>query len=203
MATVITKLGPADHGRTMSLEDFLASPGEEGYRYELIDGRLYVSPAANAPHDALDVWLYRILLRYGDAHPEAVNYVSAGARLFVPGKPTSVQPDISAFRDYPHHLPLSQRRWQDFTPVLVVEIISEDTAEKDTDRNVELYLQVPSVREYWIVDPRPDPDRPSLRVYRRRGQRWQKPIDVAFGGTYETPRLLPGFSLLVDPRAGV
>jgi Uma2 family endonuclease len=86
---------------------------------------------------------------------------------------------------------------------LLVEIISEDDPRKDLVRNVELYLETPSVREYWIIDPRPDPDSPILWVYRRRGNRWQKPIEVPAGSTYESPKLLPGFSLLVDPRRRV
>ena len=205
MATVITKFGPKDHGRAMSLEDFLASSGEPGYKYELIDGRVYVSPAADQPHDSLDTWLFRVLLDYSRAHPEVVNYVSPSARVFVHGRraATCPQPDLAAYHDFPHHLPLRQRRWQDLSPLLVVEIISEDTAEKDLERNVELYLEVPSIREYWVIDPRSDPDRPTLRVYRRRGARWQKPIEVAYGETYASPRLLPGFALLVDPRSGV
>ncbi len=66
-------------------------------------------------------------------------------------------------------------------------------------RNVELYLEVPSIREYWIIDPRESADRPTLLVYRRRGPRWQRPITVPFGGVYTT-RLLPGFSMIVDPH---
>ena len=49
-----------------------------------------------------------------------------------------------------------------------------------------------------FLDPLLNPDAPDLRVYRRRGKNWQKPIDVP-GGVYETPRLLPGFRLVVDP----
>src|SRR5439155_1470268 len=79
-------------------------------------------------------------------------------------------------------------RWQDYSPVLVVEIVSDDDPDKDYVRNVALYAEVPSIKEYWVLDPGPDPDRPSLRVYRRRGKGWQKPIDVPFGGTYQTPR---------------
>ena len=76
----------------------------------------------------------------------------------------------------------------------MVEILSEDNAEKDLVRNLQLYLEVPSIREYWIIDPRQDADRPGLTVYRRRGQRWQRPIEVAPGETYTTP-LLPGFTM--------
>ena len=62
-----------------------------------------------------------------------------------------------------------------------------------------LFLQVPSIKEYWILDPRDDPDRPTMLVYRRRGLRWQNVIEVAFGESYRT-RLLPGFELLLDPH---
>ena len=201
MAT-ITALGPTDHGRKLSWEEFRSTPWQEGYRYELIDGRLYVSPAPNLPHDRLVQWLFLRLVQYADAHPEVFNYVTQNGRVFVPERPeaTEAEPDITCYQHFPLDQPLSEGNWRELSPVLVVEVVSEDTAEKDTERNVELYLQVPSVREYWIVDPRPDPDRPTLIVYRRRGQRWQKPIVVRAGGTYETPRLLPGFALTVAPR---
>ena len=39
MATVL-KIGPADHGRPMTLDEFQAGDYEEGYKYELIDGEL-------------------------------------------------------------------------------------------------------------------------------------------------------------------
>ena len=44
MSTVQSKLGPADHGRAMTLDEFDDADYEPGYKYELIDGRLYVSP---------------------------------------------------------------------------------------------------------------------------------------------------------------
>jgi Uma2 family endonuclease len=75
-----------------------------------------------------------------------------------------------------------------------VEILSEGFEEKDLVRNRRLYLQVPSIREYWIVDPRQDADQPSLTVYRCRGTCWQRPLHVGPGGAYTTG-LLPGFVL--------
>lgn len=83
--------------------------------------------------------------------------------------------------------------------MLVGEILSRDNPDKDLVRNVELYLRVPTIREYWVVDTRADPDRPTKQVYRRRGSRWQRPLEVAYGETYAT-KLLPGFEVLLDPR---
>jgi Uma2 family endonuclease len=122
--------------------------------------------------------------------------------VFVPGEEetTTPEPDLAVYRDFPRHLLAEEVNWEQVSPILVAEVVSEDDPDKDLDRNVELYRQVPSIREYWVLDPRRDPNRPSLRAYRRRGGRWQRPINVAPGGTYET-RLLPGFVLLLDLHA--
>jgi Uma2 family endonuclease len=202
MATVLV-LTPADHGRPISREDFEASRGQGGYGYELIDGKVYVSPLPNLPHDSILEWLLDALKAYSRAHPEILNYVSPKARVYVPGRveATSPEPDLAAYRDFPRHLPIRERSWEHVSPLLVAEIVSEDDPGKDLERNVEIYVQVPSIREYWILDPRADADHPTLTVYRRRGRRWQNPIAVEPGETYAT-KLLPGLELLLDPRGG-
>ena len=200
MAT-LTKLGPADHGRPMALDDFMASDYQEGYRYELIDGKLYVSPQPNLPEDGISTWISFKVGLYAQANSGVINYVSTHARVFVPDRPgvTNPEPDLAAYHDFPLERPLRQRRWQDVSPVLVAEVVSPEDPDKDLVRNAELYLQVPSIREYWLFDTRAESaDRPTLRVHRRRGSRWRV-IDVAFGETYTT-KLLPGFELVIDPR---
>ena len=82
----------------------------------------------------------------------------------------------------------------------MVEILSPDNATKDLERNVRLYLEVPSIREYWIIDGRENADYGAILVYRRRGSKWQKPIQVAPGETYTT-KLLPDFELKLDAPA--
>lgn len=198
MATIL-QLGPADHGRVLSREEFETAHYSGGHCYELIEGKLYVSPAPNAPHDILLTWLEDQLKDYARLHPEVVNYLSTHSRVFVPGEDelTSPEPDLAAYQDFPFHIPKRQRDWRQLHPILVAEVLSEETADKDLVRNVGLYVQVPSIREYWILDPRADADYPDLLVYRRRGQRWQRPISVVGGSTYTT-RLLPGFSLVLD-----
>jgi Uma2 family endonuclease len=189
-------LTPQNHGRRLSFEEFAHAGSQEGYHYELIDGTLNVSPLAEFPHDCLRTIIKRMLDRFAEQHPHALRRVMAPARVFVAGRraTTAPEPDIAGYRDFPTGLPRSRIHWQDLSPILVVEIVSEDCADKDLVRNLALYLEVSSIREYWIVDPRQDPDRPEMIVYRRRGARWQRPLHVPAGGTYTT-RLLPGFAL--------
>ncbi len=200
--TTILKLGPADHGRTITPEEARTARWQEGYRYEIIDGKIYVTPIPNLPHDRILRWILNAVNDYSRKHPDILNYVTTNGKVIVEDRPewTEPEPDLVAFQDFPLDLPMADLRWEDLTPVLVVEIISQDDPEKDLERNVELYEEILSIREYWIIDPRADPDHPTLMVYRRRGQRWQKPILVPFGETYTT-RWLPGFSLRIAPRS--
>jgi Uma2 family endonuclease len=198
--TTLLKLGPSDAGRALSVEEFLGSEYAPGFKYELIDGRLEVSPEANLPHDRLWEWVYGALFLYARRHPDVINYVSAGARVFVPGhaESTCPEPDVAAYHDFPRDQDFNDQDWQNVSPLLVVEILSEGGEDKDLERNVRLYRQVPSIREYWIIDPRPVAHQPILIVHRRSGQRWRI-LEVPFGDTYRT-RLLPGFELVIDPR---
>lgn len=199
--TTILKLGPADHGRAITPEEARTAHWQEGYRYEIIDGKIYVTPIPNLPHDRILRWILNAVNDYSRQNPHILNYVTTNGKVIAEDRPewTEPEPDLIAFHDFPLDLPMTDVHWEDLTPVFVVEIISKDDPEKDLERNVELYEEIPSIREYWIIDPRADPDHPTLLVYRRRGQRWQKPILVPFGATYTT-RWLPGFSLRVAPH---
>src|SRR5437588_8188418 len=108
--TTRLKIGPHDHGMPLSLEDFLSADTEEGHHYELIDGKLYVSPTANAPEGLVERWVRRKLEAYSDAHPTVINLVYEKARIFVPDRPeaTAPEPDVAAYHDFPLHLPFRE-----------------------------------------------------------------------------------------------
>jgi Uma2 family endonuclease len=185
----------------MSLDEFLAADYEEGYQYELIDGNLYVSPEANQPENWVQAWLRRKLERYAEAHPEVINHVTGPARVFVPGRRgvTNPEPDVAAYRNYPLHRRIKDIRWQDISPLVVAEVLSAEDPDKDLVRNVELYFQVPSIKEYWVLDARDDADHPSLKVYRRHGKKWRI---LEFGpNDHYLTRLLPDFELVLDSRS--
>ena len=196
----ILELGPTNHGQRLTGEEFETADFQEGFRYELIDGRLCVAAFPNLRHNWVAEWVADAIKAYARARPDVVRYVSREARVFVPGrrKLTTPQPDVAAYSDFPDDPDLNELKWRDVSPMLVVETLSPDSVDKDLVRNVELYRQVPSIKEYWILDNLADANRPSLRVYRRTAKRWRT-LDFACGETYAT-RLLPGFALVIDPR---
>jgi Uma2 family endonuclease len=197
----LVKIGPADHGRPMSLEEFTRASGREGYYYELIDGRVSVSPHPEPAEVLVEYWLHTKLALYERARPDRIGFISPKATVFVTDRDpvTAPRPDLTVYQDDPAQRPLRGLRWQDISPQLVVEIMTEETAQKDSVRNVPLYLRVPSIMEYWVVDIRKKAETPTLVVYRRDGLRWHEPFTVVYRSTYTTD-LLPGFSLTIDPR---
>jgi Uma2 family endonuclease len=177
----------------------MAGDYEPGYKYEIIDGELYVSPEANPDHVWFEVWLMNQFLDYTRDHPEVINFVTMKSRVFVPGRPdvTAPEPDFAAYRNFPERRPRGGRRWENLSPVLVAEVISPDDPGKDLVRNVKLYWQVRSIKEYWVFDLREVAEQP-LTVYRRQSRKW-KIFRLAPGQKYTTG-LLPGFELVVNPN---
>ncbi len=201
MRVAVKRFGPADHGRQVGDEEARAARYKEGYKYEIIEGRLYVSPVPNLPESRLDEWLRRQLEAYETRRPDVINYVAGKARVFLPDREitTCPEPDVAVYHNFPIGKPIRNLRWEDLSPVLVAEVLVDSEPFKDLVRNVGLYIQVPSIREYWILDGSADPDEPTLIVYRRRGMRWHMKREYPFCSTYATP-VLPGFSLLIDPH---
>jgi len=199
MSTML-RLGPHDHGREMTYEEFLSGNYEEGFKYELIRGALYVSPQPNPPHDWLLEYLTNILTAYRLQHRQVIKRLSSHARVFVPGicKATCPEPDLALYNDFAASP--QQKRWEKFSPFIVIEIVSDDDPDKDHVRNVELYRQVSTILEYWLFDKVDDVDGPTLRVYHRdSGDQDWTPDDYAAADAYTTP-LLPGFRLPVRPE---
>jgi Uma2 family endonuclease len=75
------RIGPADHGRTMTLEEFLDAEEEEGYRYELARGVLEVTNVPNDPHGMVVCNLYDAFSRYRREHPGVIWRYGGGSEF--------------------------------------------------------------------------------------------------------------------------
>ena len=85
MSTML-RIGPHDHGREMTYQEFLAGDYEEGYKYELIEGELYVSPQPNPPHDIVLQYIDELLTIYKLQRRDIVKRMSSHWCVFVPGR---------------------------------------------------------------------------------------------------------------------
>ena len=136
--------------RLATIEDLHKMP-DDGRRYELIGGVIYVSPAPVVKHQ-------RVLRRLERVITDFVEERALGEAFFAPidvrlSPHDVVQPDlVVVLRE--HRRRLTRARIEG-TPDLVIEILSPSNPGHDLVRKAALYAAA-GVPEYWIVDPRND-----------------------------------------------
>ena len=184
-ATETLRIGLADNGRTMTLQEFLDAEEEEGYRYELARGVLEVSYVPGEPHGLIVYLLYKLLTRYDDGHPGMIHRFGGAAefRLWLPEMVSGRNPDLAVvFRNTPPDD--SGMR----PPSLVVEVLSggNEARTRDYVTKRQEYLAF-GLREYWIVDR----FEKKVTVLRRHGDTWAE--SAYREGQEASGHVLPGF----------
>jgi Uma2 family endonuclease len=124
---------------------------DDGLRYEIVDGILFVSPAPRLTHQRALGRLYRIL---GDSCPDD-HEVFVAPLDWQPDGRTSLEPDVLVVaKDRLGELNITE------TPTLVVEVLSPSSSRYDRLLKFSRYAEA-GIRQYWIVDPR----KPSIEVH--------------------------------------
>ena len=120
---------------------------DDGKRYEVLDGELFVTPAPARAHQLALSRLYRLLEPYVTKHRIGELLWSPADIEFSPKR--LVQPDLFVELLNEGAPP---RTWRDVQGlVLAVEVVSPGTARADRVRKRALYMEE-AVDEYWIVD---------------------------------------------------
>jgi Uma2 family endonuclease len=120
----------------------------EGAPFQLLNGKLIMSPARNRKHQQLIGLLYRLIADYVEKN-------NSGEVYFAPfdvylDDDNVVQPDICFFSK--NRLHLLGDRGAEAAPDLVVELLSPSNAYYDLRYKLELYERF-GVAEYFIADP--------------------------------------------------
>lgn len=129
-------------------EDIWDTP-EDGNRYEVIDGELYVSPPPIRGHQHAVGGLYGPIWNYLAQHPIGVIY-PAPIGVILQGR-SGLQPDLVYVSNQRESI-LTDRGIEG-TPDLVVEILSPSTRARDLGIKLRAY-EAAGVSHYWIADPR-------------------------------------------------
>lgn len=173
----------------LTWDDLLAF-GEDGVRRELIDGAMYVSPAARYRHQHVVALLCAEIVAYAK---ERGGSVAAGPNVYFTHENT-VEPDVVALA--PRDLHRIQGLKVEGPPTLVIEISSPSNRGYDLIKKRALYERF-GVPEYWFVDL--DADR--IHVYRRTEAGYGEPEIVARGEKVRSTAI-DGLILDVDDVLG-
>ena len=133
--------------RRVSYDDLAQLP-EDGRRYELYDGEVFVVPSPILRHQVVALRLWRI---FDDYASKTGGLAVASPIDIVFSDFDVVQPDVvflsaASLRSVSLDGPIRR------SPDLAVEVLSPSTASNDRGRKMRM-LQRYGVPEYWIVDP--------------------------------------------------
>jgi Uma2 family endonuclease len=176
-----------DDGVKLTYDDFLLFP-DDGKRHELIEGEHYVTPSPNIRHQEILGRLHLLIGTWLVDHQIGRLFVAPLDVLF--SNFDVVEPDLLYVSNERASV-LAGGKHVAGAPDLVVEIGSPGTRQRDETIKRRLYERF-GVVEYWVVDP----DIDVIRVYRREGKRFARPMELAreASDVLTTP-LLPGLEL--------
>lgn len=124
-----------------TIEDLDRLP-DDGNRYEVLDGELFVTPAPSELHETVLVLLHGIL----DPFVQANSLGWIQRRGVLRKTESQLEPDLIVRP----HAPL--RGWEAAPlPTLIVEVLSGSTRNRDLGKKKDFYVRT-GIPEYWIVD---------------------------------------------------
>jgi Uma2 family endonuclease len=172
-------------------KDYLRLP-DDGRRYEVIRGALYVAPAPLIAHQLTVSQLTRLLGNFVVEHDLGM-FLTATVDVLLPRDIASpVQPDLLFIRK--ERQPRGREGSFEGVPDLVIEVLSPSTRGVDETVKLAAYRDA-GVPEYWMVDPQ----KRTVLVF-GVGADGKSYVELQRAGTGETVRstVLPGFEVAVN-----
>lgn len=117
---------------------------DDGNRYELVRGELFVTPAPRRSHEIILARLSDILAPFVRENRLGLVFHRAVIRLDA----SEVVPDLAVQQAHS----ITEGNWDTArTPILVVEVLSGVTRRRDLGSKRALYLDA-GISEYWVLD---------------------------------------------------
>jgi Uma2 family endonuclease len=148
----------------LTYEDYLTLP-DDGQRYEIIEGELYVSPAPNLKHQWTATQLTAVLVNH--VGENNLGHVYAAPSDVLLANSSIVQPDLLFISRARLHI-LTEPNVQG-PPDLVIEVISPSSTRTDQETKRALYEKY-GVKYYWIFEPT---------------EHWVRAFELGADGVYE------------------
>jgi Uma2 family endonuclease len=174
----------------MTIAELEAFPDDDGNRYELIEGELFVSCAPGLTHQIVSDNLVHLIRSYLDKNPIGTVVSTIGLIL---SEINGVIPDIVFFKHESAQRVVSGERLTS-APELVIEILSSGSENIRRDRvdKYQLYGKY-GVAEYWLVDL----EKQAVEVYNLHDASL-KLVAVFTAGDELTTPALPAFSCVAS-----
>ena len=175
-----------------TIRDLDELPDREGWRYEIIDGELYVTKAPTTEHQIVCTNLSTSLGQWN--REVGLGFVMQAPGVIFADDDAAIPDVIWVRRETIRGNLDSARHLRAVAPELVIEVLSPEAENRRRDRELKLQLYGRRrVLEYWMVDWQIR----RVEIYRLEGMSLRLAATLVEGDTLESP-VLPGFSCPVS-----
>ncbi|WP_461057546.1 Uma2 family endonuclease [Streptomyces pseudoechinosporeus] len=130
--------------RTLDMMFEWLEPAPEGYKVEIVQGAIYMSPQRQTHWRIILNIIVQLLARYPEER------IASDVRVDFPGHLNGFASDVAAFKE--DAVQDSKGRWRYQDVEFIAEVISKDTAANDYGPKLDAYAAA-EVPVYLIVDP--------------------------------------------------
>lgn len=127
--------------------DWLNFPND-GWKYEIIDGVLYMSPPPTINHQRSSLKLARKMAEHAEDN-DLGEVLEAPCGVRLPDQPVPVEPDLLFVKK--ERREIIGQQYVEGAPDLVVEILSPSNPNYDRQTKSRVYQEA-GIPEYWLVD---------------------------------------------------
>lgn len=131
----------------LTYRDYLLLP-DDGKRYEIIDGDLFVPPSPVTRHQLVVGRFFHHMMTYLETHP--IGTVFTAPYDVVLSDTDIVEPDLLVVLNN-GRAHISEKNVQG-PPDMILEVLSPSTAARDRELKRKRYERF-GVQEYWLIDP--------------------------------------------------
>jgi Uma2 family endonuclease len=172
----------------LEVEEYLALELVAEGKQEFISGLLRPADSATETHESIASNLHGILWNYLKGHSFRVLKSNLKLRIQFAGNTFFYYPDLMVVCDPADN---ESALYKD-RPVLLVEVTSPSSEERDREAKLFAYLSIPSLRSYLIVSH----DKQQITHYRRTDDGWVPSHHPAAGNLIHLPEL--GLTLTLE-----
>ncbi|MCB1144866.1 MAG: Uma2 family endonuclease [Leptospiraceae bacterium] len=163
MPSTLEKQVPKYAGRVVTREEYIDLP-EDGFRYDMIEGVLQVSPSPEFEHANCSSNFHLLLGNF--IKKNHLGKIVMKCDVLLPDGGDVIRPDISVILK--ENLGIIIRHIHG-APDLVAEILSPSTRDRDLGIKADRYL-ASGVKEFWIIDPKDK----TVQVWKNEKSSWKK-----------------------------
>jgi Uma2 family endonuclease len=139
----------AEKEKLYSFEEYLEMEAKSEVKHEFHNGKLILMAGATLNHNTIASNFLALLFHFFVSENMPYSALNSDQKIYAPATNRGVYPDVTIYCGEPEfHL---GKKTIITNPLLVVEVLSEETAEYDRTTKFDSYSSIPSFREYVLL----------------------------------------------------